>query len=97
MANVKEMIQRLNALTEHEVRGDLKLFRYLYGEKPVEPLKLEEIKDFSFWDNGQTVLIYSGSRCVYDCNYSKFYGLKRLTTCYSNNGHVVEFNKSKAD
>lgn len=90
MANTREMIEQLDALTADEIRGDLKLFRYLYGEKPVGPLNLEEIKDFSFWDNGQTVLIYSGNQCIYDCNYSKFYGLKRLTSCYSKNGLVVD-------
>ncbi len=91
MLNVNEMIAQLNALTAHEVRGDLKLFRFLYGEKPVKPLKLEEINDFSFWDNGQTVLIYSGRRCIYDCNYSEFYSLKRLTTCFSKDGLVAKF------
>ena len=91
MVNTREIIEQLSALTAHEVRGDLKLFRYLYGEKAVKPLKLEEIKDLSFWDNGQTVLIYSGRKCVYDCNYSEFYGLKRLTNCYSKNGLVAEF------
>ena len=91
MANVKEMIEKLDALTAHEVRGDLELFRYLYGEKPIKPLKLEKIKDFSFWDNGQTVLIYDGRQCVYDCNYDVFYGLKRLITCYSKDGLVAEF------
>ena len=90
MENTRKMIEQLDALTADEVRGDLKLFRYLYGEKPVDPLNLEEIKDFSFWDNGQTVLIYSGNQCIYDCNYSKFYGLKRLTSCYSKNGLVVD-------
>ena len=91
MAKAKEILEKLEALTADEVRGDLELFRYLYGEKPVELLKLEEIKDFSFWDNGKTVLIYSGKQCIYDCNYSLFYGLKRLTSCYSKNGLVAEF------
>ena len=50
MVNTREIIAQLSALTAHEVRGDLKLFRYLYGEKAVKPLKLEEIKDFSFWE-----------------------------------------------
>lgn len=91
MTNVKEILGRLSALTTNEVRGDLKLFHCLYGEKPISPLKLGEIKDFSFWDNGQSVLIYEGQQCVYDCSYSEFYGLKRLTRCYSKNGLVAEF------
>ncbi len=86
-----EIITKLNTLTAGEVRGNLELFKYLYGEKPVEPLNLETIKDFSFWDNGQTVLIYDGRQCIYDCNYDTFYGLKRLTSCYSKSGLVAEF------
>lgn len=87
-----EIIKTLEALTADKVRGDLELFKRLFGKKPVEPLELENIKDFSFWDNGQTVLIYEGKQCIYDCNYEVCYGLKRLTSCYSNQGLVAEFS-----
>lgn len=91
MTNVKEISERLSALIADEVKGDLRLFCYLYGEKPVVPLKLEEIKDFSFWDNGQNVLIYEGNQCIYNCCYDKFYGLKRLTHCYYKNKLIIKF------
>lgn len=89
--NRNEIIRNLEALTAREVRGDLELFKFFYGEKPVVPLNLENIKNFSFWDNGQSVLIYEGRQCLYDCNYEIVYGLKRLTTCYSKDGLVAEF------
>ena len=91
MADTRKMIEQLNALTAGEVRGDLELFTFLYGENAKKFLKLEEIKEFSFWDNGQSVIIYDDSRVIFDCNYEICYGLKRLTTCYNKSGLYHEF------
>lgn len=84
--------EKLEILTAGEVRGDLEKFIFLYGEKSAKKLELEKVKDFSFWDNGQSVIIYSGRNVVFDCNYDCFYGLKRLTTCYDKNGLYHEFS-----
>ena len=54
--------------------------------------ELEKITDFSFWDNGRSVIIYAGSQAVFDCSYDIFYGLKRLTTCYNKSGLFYEFD-----
>ena len=84
--------EKLNILTAGEVRGKLEKFISIYGEKAVKILKLEKITDFSFWDNGRSVIIYKGPQAVFDCNYDIFYGLKRLTTCYNKSGLFYEFN-----
>ena len=78
-----KIVEMLEALTAGEIYStDLEIFKYLYGEKPIKPLKLEEIKEFAFWDNGQTVLIYNGRQIVYECIYNEIYGIKRLTSCF---------------
>lgn len=84
--------EKLGALTAGEIRGDLERFIFIYGKMAVETLGLEKITNFSFWDNGRSVVIYTGSQAVFDCNYDIFYGLKRLTTCYNKNGLFCEFN-----
>lgn len=84
--------EKLEIITAGEVRGDLEKFIFLYGEKATKKLELEKVKDFSFWDNGKSVIIYSGRNVVFDCNYDYFYGLKRLTTCYDKNGLYYEFS-----
>ena len=83
--------EKLEALTAGEVRGDLEKFIFIYGKNAVDKLGLENVKDFSFWDNGQSVIIYSGRQIIFDCNYDYFYGLKRLTTCYNASGLFHEF------
>ena len=89
--SVGKMVEILEELTAHETRGDLETFTHLYGENAVKQLNLGNISEFSFWDNGQTVLIYDGRSVVFDCNYEICYGLKRLTTCYDKNGLFFEF------
>lgn len=84
--------EKLNTLTAGEVRGNLEKFIFIYGEKAVKILELEKITDFSFWDNGRGVIIYTGSQAIFDCNYDIFYGLKRLTTCYNKSGLFCEFD-----
>nr|DAZ45850.1 MAG TPA: hypothetical protein [Caudoviricetes sp.] len=84
--------EKLDTLTAGKIRGNLEKFTFIYGKKAVETLGLEKIKDFSFWDNGQSVIIYTGTQAVFDCNYDFFYGLKRLTTCYNKSGLFFEFN-----
>lgn len=78
--------EKLNALTAGEICGNLEKFIFIYGEKAAKILELEKIVDFSFWDNGRSVIIYEGPQAVFDCNYDYFYGLKRLTTCYNASG-----------
>ena len=90
MAN-NNIIEKLEALTAGEIRGKKELFVFLYGEKASEKLNIESIEDFSFWDNGQSVIIYKGAQAVLDCNYEEVFGLKRLTTCYNKNGLFCEF------
>ena len=89
---MNEIIKTLEALTSNEVRGDLKLFKTLYGSSAIDKLNLEHIKDFSFWDNGQSVIIYSGRKIIFDCNYEICYGLKRFTTCYNLDGLYYKFS-----
>lgn len=84
--------EKLDTLTAGEIRGNLEKFTFIFGKMAVEALGLEKIKNFSFWDNGRSVIIYAGSQVVFDCNYDIFYGLKRLTTCYNKNGLFCEFN-----
>lgn len=91
MSDTRKMIEQLNALTSGEIRGDLELFSFLYGEVAKNELKLDSIKDFSFWDNGQSVIVYEGQQAIFDCNYEICYGLKRLTTCYNKEGLYHEF------
>lgn len=79
-------------LTDGEIHGNLEKFIFIYGEKAAKILELEKITDFSFWDNGQSVILYAGSQAVFDCNYDIFDGLKRLTTCYSKSGLFCEFD-----
>lgn len=86
------LYEKLDTLTAGEIRGSLGKFTFIYGKKAVETLGLEKIKGFSFWDNGRSVIIYTGAQAVFDCNYDFFYGLKRLTTCYNKNGLFFEFN-----
>ena len=83
--------EKLEVLTSGEVRGNLEKFIFIYGKNAVDKLKLENVKYFSFWDNGQSVIIYSGRKIIFDCNYDYFYGLKRLTTCYNASGLFHEF------
>lgn len=84
--------EKLDTLTAGEIRGNLEKFIFIYGEKAAKILELEKITDFSFWDNGRSVIIYTGLQAVFDCNYDIFYGLKRLTTCYNKSGLFYEFN-----
>ena len=84
--------EKLDTLTAGEIRGNLEKFIFIYGEKTAKILELEKIEDFSFRDNGQSVIIYTCSQAVFDCNYDIFYGLKRLTTCYNKSGLFYEFN-----
>lgn len=62
------------------------------GKKVAKILEFEKITDFSFWDNGRSVIVYTGSQAVFDCNYDIFYGLKRLASCYNKSGLFYEFN-----
>lgn len=84
--------EKLDTLTAGEIRGNLEKFIFIYGAKAAEILELEKITDFSFWDNGRSVIVYTGSQAVFDCSYDIFYGLKRLTTCYNKSGLFYEFN-----
>lgn len=84
--------EKLNTLTAGEICGNLEKFISIYGERATEILKLEKITDFSFWDNGQSVIIYKGPQAVFDCNYDIFHSSKRLTTCYNKSGLFYEFN-----
>ena len=84
--------EKLNTLTAGEIRGNLEKFIFIYGENAAKILELEKITDFSFWDNGRSVIIYAGSQVVFDCSYDIFYGLKRLTTCYNKSGLFYEFD-----
>ena len=86
------MCEKLNTLTAGEIRGNLEKFIFIFGGKATKILELEKITDFSFWDNGRSVIIYAGSQAIFDCNYDIFYGLKRLTTCYNKSGLFCEFN-----
>ena len=86
------LYEKLDTLTAGEIRGNLERFTFIYGEKAVEVLGLEKIKDFSFWDNGRSVIIYTETQAIFDCNYVFFCGSKRLTTCYNKNGLFCEFN-----
>lgn len=90
MAN-NNIIEKLEALTAGEIRGKKELFSFLYGENASKKLNIESIEDFSFWDNGQSVIIYNGTQAIFDCNYEVVYGVKRLTTCYNKNGLFCEF------
>ena len=56
------LYEKLDTLTAGEIRGNLERFTFIYGEKAVETLGLEKIKDFSFWDNGRSVIIYQALR-----------------------------------
>ena len=86
------IVEKLDTLTAGEIRGNLEKFIFIYGEKAAKILELEKITDFSFWDNGQSVIIYTGAQTIFDCNYDFFCGSKRLTTCYNKNGLFCEFN-----
>lgn len=86
------LYEKLDTLTAGEIRGNLEKFTFIYGKKAVKTLELEKIKGFSFWDNGRSVIIYTGAQTVFDCNYDFFYGLKRLTTCYNKSGLFFKFN-----
>lgn len=88
---MENIINVLTALTADEVRGDLSLFNTLYGENASKKLDLAKIEKFSFWDNGQSVIIYDDNKAIFDCNYEVCYGLKRLTTCYNRDGLFIEF------
>lgn len=57
--------EKLNTLTAGEIRGNLEKFIFIYGEKAAKILELEKITDFSFWDNGRSVIIYAGSQAVF--------------------------------
>ena len=70
----------LIALSAGEIRGDLQKFMIVYGEEATEALSLESMPDFSFWDNGRSVIIYTGSQAVfllsivfYILAYNKYY------------------------
>lgn len=64
--------EKLDTLTVGEIRGNLEKFIFIYGAKAAEILELEKITDFSFWDNGRSVIAYTGSQAVFDCNYDIF-------------------------
>lgn len=85
------IVENLIELTKGEICGNLELFKKIYGKIAVEKLGLEAFGDFSFWDNGQTVLIYDGKQVVFDCNYSEYAGKKSLTICYSKSGLFADF------
>lgn len=57
--------EKLDTLTAGEIRGNLEKFIFIYGKKTAKILELEKIEDFSFWDNGQSVIIYTGSQAVF--------------------------------
>ena len=57
--------EKLNTLTAGEIRGNLEKFIFIYGKKAAKILELEKIADFSFGDNGRSVIIYTGSQAVF--------------------------------
>lgn len=89
---MNSIVDNLLELTNGEICGNLEPFQKIYGEIAVEKLGLENFADFSFWDNGQTVLIYDGRQIILDCNYEEYAGRKSLTSCYSKNGLVADFS-----
>lgn len=86
------IVENLLELVNGEICGNLVLFQKIYGEIAVEKLGLENFADFSFWDNGQTVLIYDGRQVIFDCNYEEYARRKSLTSCYSSNGLFANFS-----
>lgn len=86
------IVENLMELTKGEIYGNLELFKKIYGEYAAEKLGLESFADFSFWDNGQTILIYTGRQVIFDCNYEEYAGRKNLTSCYSKNGLFADFS-----
>lgn len=56
--------EKLDTLTAGEIRGNLEKFIFIYGAKAAKILELEKIADFSFWDNGRSVIIYTGSQAA---------------------------------
>lgn len=76
----------LIALSAGEIRGDLQKFIIVYGEEDTKALGLESMPDFSFWDNGRSVIIYSGNKAIYDCCYYESFGFRKITTCYNRDG-----------
>lgn len=85
------IIEVLTSLMDGEIFGDSTLFKEIYGDKEFEILS-ESIKDFHFYDNGQSVIIYDGRSVVYDCNYAEYYCKKQLTTCYCRTGLFFDFS-----
>ena len=85
-----EIIETLSELTKGETWGNLELFNNIFGCDAGEKLS-ENIQDFSFWDNGQTVLIYDGRQIIFDCNYTEYNHKKHLTSCYGKNGLAFDF------
>lgn len=84
------IIETLAELTKGQVYGNLEVFKKIFGEDAGEKLSKNN-SDFSFWDNGQTVLIYDGRQIIFDCNYTECNHKKQLTSCYGKNGLAFDF------
>lgn len=89
---MKDIESVIMALSKGEIRGDLQKFITIYGEDVAEALHLETVPDFSFWDNERSVIIYSGSKAIYDCCYYEFCGFKKITNCYNREGLFCTIN-----
>lgn len=87
------MIRVLNELMKNEVYGSLEDFKQTYycGTGVAQDLQLNEIPDFTFYDNGQECNIYDGRKLIYSCNYIEYCGVKHITTVYNSKGLFTEF------
>jgi hypothetical protein len=92
------IIDTLLALTKGETCGNAKQFETAYycGMGIIQALKLDEIPDFTFHNNGQELLIYDGRQLIYSCNYTEYCNVKIIISAYNKDGlyysYEIDYN-----
>lgn len=87
------IVETLIELTKGERSGKLLDFYkgYINGKTIAERIEAKS-DTFSFFDNGQELLIYEDRKIKYSCNYTELYGKKHITEVWGEEGLVFHKN-----
>ena len=92
------MINMLLALTEGETSGNYNAFinsNYWAGLGILQDLWINnhalQYEEMKFFDNGQELLLYTNLG-TYACNYTNYCDMKFITSVYSKDGLVLEYD-----
>lgn len=86
------IIEMLSQLTKGEIYGNKEHFENIYycALGIIQDLSLDKIS-FTFYDNGQEVLIYTENKIAYSCNCTEYCNVKFITSIYNKDGLYREY------